>query len=78
VAAFVREKCEAGAAFEVGTENLFSAYKSWCELTENRKASREMFGRDLRAAVPAVRKVRGGTSERHHVYSGLALKEDRS
>jgi len=53
------------------------AFRTWCELTENRKGSREMFGRDLRAAVPSVRKVRSGTSERHHVYRGLALKEDR-
>jgi putative DNA primase/helicase len=78
VAAFVRESCEISPAREVDTETLFNAYKSWCDLTENRKASREMFGRDLRAAVPAVHKVRVGTdaSDRHHVYRGLALKEE--
>jgi phage/plasmid-associated DNA primase len=78
VAAFVRERCEINPTHEVSTETLFSEYKAWCELTENRKASREVFGRDLRAAVPAIRKVRAGTdaSDRHHVYRGLALKEE--
>jgi putative DNA primase/helicase len=74
VAAFVREKCDISAAKEVDTETLFSTYRTWCELTENRKGSREMFGRDLRAAVPSVRKVRSGASERHHVYVGIGLK----
>jgi putative DNA primase/helicase len=74
VAAFVREKCDISAAKEVDTETLYAAYKTWCEVNEHRKASRELFGRDLRAAVPSMRKVRSGTSERHHVYIGIALR----
>jgi putative DNA primase/helicase len=74
VAAFVREKCEISTAKEVDTETLFVAYRTWCELTENRKGSREMFGRNLRAVVASVRKVRSGTGERHHVYVGIGLK----
>lgn len=32
-----------------------------------------MFGRDLRAAVPAVRKVRAGTDTRRHIYKGVGI-----
>lgn len=75
VAAFVREKCEIGAGKEVDTETLFTAYKTWCELTENRKVSREVFGRNLHAAVPSVRKERPrDNAGRVHVYTGIGLK----
>jgi putative DNA primase/helicase len=77
VAAFVREKCDIGATHEIDVETLYDAYKNWCEVNEHRKESMQMFGRDLRAAVPAVRKTRVGTDTRHHVYTGLALRKDR-
>jgi putative DNA primase/helicase len=74
VAAFVREKCEVDPAKGVEVEQLFGAYRTWCEANEHPKASMQVFGRDLRAAVPSVRKVRSGTSDRHHVYTGIGQK----
>jgi putative DNA primase/helicase len=75
VAAFVREKCEADANNEIEADALFSAYKSWCDENEHTKTSKQMFGRDLRAAVPSVRKTRPRDGDsRHYVYAGLALR----
>ena len=77
VAAFVREKCDVGADKEVEVDLLFGAYKTWCEENEHPKASKQMFGRDLRAAVPAVRRSRTHPREgdgRHYVYAGISLR----
>jgi putative DNA primase/helicase len=75
VAAFVREKCEINANNEIEVDLLYSAYKAWCEDNQHPKASKQMFGRDLRAAVPSVRKTRprGEEHSRHNVYSGIRL-----
>jgi putative DNA primase/helicase len=75
VGAFVREKCEVGADRQTDVDLLFTEYKAWCADNEHPKASKHLFGRDLRAAVPSVRKVRprdGG--DRHHVYVGVSLR----
>jgi putative DNA primase/helicase len=75
VAAFVREKCDFGADKEVEVDLLFGAYKTWCEENEHPKASKQMFGRDLRAAVPAVRRTRPRDgSGRHYVYTSIAIR----
>jgi putative DNA primase/helicase len=58
VAAFVREKCVIGADKEVEVDVLYTAFKAWCGDNEHPKLSKQVFGRDLRAAVPAVRKTR--------------------
>jgi putative DNA primase/helicase len=82
VAAFVREMCQVDPTKEVAVEQLYDAYKSWCETNEHPKATQQVFGRDLRAAVPAVRKTRPRTKtprlqdekeDRHHVYAGIDL-----
>ena len=81
-AAFVREKCmtganqKTGATREIEPDSLYGAYKVWCEDNEHPKASKHAFGRDLRAAVPSIRKERRGDGkERHHVYVGITLRE---
>jgi phage/plasmid-associated DNA primase len=56
VGAFVREMCELGP--EIAVEELYVAYKAWCEAGENTKLSEEQFGTNLRAACPSVRKIR--------------------
>jgi putative DNA primase/helicase len=76
VAAFVRERCEIDADKEVEVDKLHAAYKEWCEENEHPKATKQVFGRDLRAAVPTVRKARPRDQDsRHHVYGGIALRE---
>jgi putative DNA primase/helicase len=75
VAAFVREKCEIGASHEGEVDLIYGSYKTWCEDNEHPKASKQIFGRDLRAAVPSVRKSRPRDDEhgRYNVYSGIRL-----
>ena len=75
VGAFVREKCEIGANNEIEVDRLYAAYKAWCEENGHRELSKQLFGRDLRAAVPAVRRTRprdGG--DRPYVYAGIDLR----
>jgi putative DNA primase/helicase len=75
VAAFVRERCAVDANSEVEVDTLYAAYKDWCADNEHPKATKQVFGRDLRAAVPAVRKARPRDQmSRHHVYAGIALR----
>jgi putative DNA primase/helicase len=75
VAAFVREKCEIGTDRQVEVDLIFAAYKAWCADNEHPKASKHLFGRDLRAAVPSVRKVRPRDGlDRLHLYVGITLR----
>jgi putative DNA primase/helicase len=75
VGAFVRERCKLGNELEIAVDDLYAAYKSWCVEAEYPKSSKHVFGRDLRAACPSIRKTRpkDGT-KRHFVYSGIALQ----
>ena len=76
VGAFVRERCKLGADDEIAVDNLYGAYKSWCELSEYPKSPKAHFGRDLRAACPSVRKRRPRDgSKRHFVYAGIRLRK---
>ncbi len=75
VAAFVREECVLGPQHEIGAEMLYGSYRAWCEANEHVKASKHVFGRDLAAAVPAIRKERRGRGkERRYVYAGIASR----
>jgi putative DNA primase/helicase len=75
VGAFVRERCEVGPTKEIGVDSLYAAYKTWAEDAGHTKLSRNLFGRDLRAAVPAIHKQRQRDDEgdRTHVYVGIDL-----
>src|SRR5262249_46384680 len=55
VAAFVREMCDLGADKEIAVDDLYAAFKSWCESSEYPKSPKAVFGRDLRAACPSVK-----------------------
>ena len=76
VAAFVREKCELGYGKEISVEEMFGAYKSWSEDNGHDKKSKQMFGRDLRAAVPSISmaRPRGQFESRRRVYTGICLR----
>jgi putative DNA primase/helicase len=74
VGAFVRERCELGPDAEIAVDELYAAYKDWCQIGEYPKSPKAHFGRDLRAACPSVRKTRPRNgSDRHPVYAGIAL-----
>jgi putative DNA primase/helicase len=74
VAAFVRERCWIDAAREITVEELYVAYRSWCDDNGHAKATKQNFGRDLRAAVPSVRVTRPREEgDRPRVYTGINL-----
>ncbi len=77
VAAFVREKCEISPEKEVEVDLVFNTYRTWCIENEHAKASKHLFGRDLRAAAPSVRRTRPrqtDSAERPYVYTGIGLR----
>jgi putative DNA primase/helicase len=72
----VRELCEIGPAKEIEVGRLYAGFKAWWDDNGHVKNSKETFGRDLRAAVPAIRKQRTRDGEdRSHVYAGIALRK---
>jgi putative DNA primase/helicase len=77
VGAFVRERCKLDAAAEIAVDDLYCAYKEWCELAEYPKSPKAHFGRDLGAACPSVRKRRPREGrKRYAVYAGIRLRKD--
>jgi putative DNA primase/helicase len=76
VAAFVRDRCLRGPELAVGVDDLYAAWKTWTEDNGHGRSTKQVFGRDLRAAVPGLRIVRprddGG---RERVYQGVALRD---
>jgi putative DNA primase/helicase len=56
IGAFVREECDVQAGYEIEVDMLYSAFKVWAENNGHTKSSKQVFGRDLHAAVPSLRK----------------------
>jgi putative DNA primase/helicase len=77
ITAFIREKCGIGPTFTISPDRLFEAWQNWCS-TQNRDhpGTKQTFGRDLRAACPAV-KMRHPREEgdRYRLYQGICLNE---
>ncbi len=73
VLAFVRERCEVGSGRRIWVDDLYAAWRTWCEENgRNTVASKQVFGRDLAAAVPGV--VCRRNSVRGRFYDGVALR----
>ena len=74
--AFLREWCIVGPAEEIGIEELYVAYKKWCEVAGHKPGSTHMLGKDLRAIIPrlTVTRPRAGGKRRHYV--GLNLSDE--
>jgi putative DNA primase/helicase len=75
VGAFVRERCEVGAAYTVSVSDVFNAWTGWC-ITQGREhaGTAQSFGRDLRAVVPGLRTARPReVGSRVRKYEGLRL-----
>ena len=74
IATFVRERCKTGAAHSVSVDDLWKAWKDWCEDGDIRRGTKATFGRDLRAAVPTLRKTRPRDDDaRAYLYEGIGL-----
>ena len=79
VAAFVRERCEAGTGHEVECQRLYEAWKRWCEdYGRDHVGTVHSFGRDLRAVVPELKAwQRRADDTRKRFYRGIRLLAER-
>jgi putative DNA primase/helicase len=78
VAAFVRDRCVRSPEQEVAVDVLYAAWKTWAEDNGHVRSTKQVFGRDLRAAVPGLRVARPGAHDdpdRPRVYVGVALRD---
>ena len=74
VRTFVEERCQTAAEYTVGVDELYRAWRSWCDDHGVEPTNVAVFGRDLRAVVPAVHKHRPRTGEaRLNRYRGIRL-----
>ena len=77
ISAFVRDTCIVGPV-SVEVETLWGVWKTWCEDENRHPGTKGVFGRDLKAAVPTVRRMRPRNNEdRSYVYEGIGLPKDR-
>ncbi len=77
IGAFIRDRCVIGPTEEVEMGRLFDAWKDWCtDQGRDRAGTRQVFGRDLRAAVPRIQgsNIRGGAGRKWH-YQGVSLAD---
>jgi putative DNA primase/helicase len=76
VGAFVRDRCILEPGRRVSVEELFAAWKAWCEAKGRKEPGTEQtFGRDLIAAFATLRKVRPRDGEdRYRGYEGIGLR----
>jgi putative DNA primase/helicase len=77
ISAFVRDCCEVGVALEVAVDDLYQAWRTWCDQQgRDRPGSAMTFGKNLRAAQPSVRKTRPRDGDqRVQRYSGITLRQ---
>ena len=77
VSAFIRDACDVGEDNGVEVDALWTAWKSWCEGENRHPGTKAGLGRDLKAAVPTVKKTRprAEDEERPYVYGGIGLRE---
>jgi putative DNA primase/helicase len=75
VKAFVRECCNVGAGLSVPMQDAYDAFVAWSHgQGTKRPPEANVFGRDLRAAVPGVTgKQRRDGEERVRIYRGIDL-----
>jgi putative DNA primase/helicase len=72
VGAFVRDRCDVGAGLRVWIDDLYQAWKDWCEADGRVSVTtKQTFGRDLMAAVPGVSRRCGTDGVRFYQSIGL-------
>ncbi|UUO05332.1 phage/plasmid primase, P4 family [Blastopirellula sp. J2-11] len=73
VSAFVRDRCAVQPGNRIGVNELYDDWKRWCEDEgRNLVSTKQVFGRDLSAAVPGVTRRRG--TGQQPFYDGITLK----
>lgn len=78
VQAFVRERCVVASGHRISCAALYSAWLSWCTADgRTSHSTQQMFGRDLAAAVPGVKRRRGSGGS-NPFYEGIDLNQGES
>jgi putative DNA primase/helicase len=77
VAAFIRDQCVTGTDKEVAVDDLWDAWKVWAENNGHARSTKQVLGRNLRAALPRVRVVQPRQADdRYRAYAGVALRKE--
>jgi putative DNA primase/helicase len=74
--AFVRDRCGRGAGHRVPVDDLYRAWKAWCEDNGHKPGNKQTFGRNLRAVVPGIRVTQPRDeqgSNKVRYYAGVSL-----
>lgn len=75
VGAFVRERCEIWPELRVRVDEIYQAWKQWCEADGRiNVTTKQTFGRDLMAAAPGLT-TRQGSKSTGRFYQGIGLRE---
>ncbi|QOJ16785.1 MAG: hypothetical protein HRU76_03940 [Phycisphaeraceae bacterium] len=75
VGAFIRDRCVVGVGHRVWVDDLYNAWKAWCEADgRNAVSTKQAFGRDLMAAAPGVSRRRG--TGMVAFYEGIGLRTE--
>lgn len=73
VGAFIRDRCVVGTGHRAWVDDLYNAWKGWCEQDgRNAVSTKQAFGRDLMAAAPGVARRRG--TGMVSFYEGIGLR----
>jgi putative DNA primase/helicase len=70
---FVNDWCVVGKKERISKDDLYQAWKAWCDESGHRHGSHIVFGRNLRAAFPEIRPTH---SKGERLYDGIALSAD--
>lgn len=76
ISEFLKECCAIGPLLRVPCKALFHAWSAWCAdqgVRHGGAGTVQLFGRDLRAAVPGLSKIRPRSGNREREYVGIAL-----
>lgn len=75
VGAFIRDRCIVGVGHRAWVDDLYTAWKAWCEQDgRNAVSTKQAFGRDLMAAAPGVARRRG--TGMVAFYEGISLRTE--
>jgi putative DNA primase/helicase len=78
VNAFVRDCCVQGSDEQVAVDELYTAWKKWAEENGHTKVTKQVLGRDLRAALGGrlrMVQLRDGDA-RERAYRGIGLRRE--
>jgi putative DNA primase/helicase len=74
ISAFIRDRCVVDAKDQVRADALWKAWRAWCDQENLPPGTKAELGRDLKAALPRVKRVRGSEKNaRVYTYHGVGI-----